>query len=125
MVGNKIDLVEQRKVYTREGMSFAKRHGSAFFETSALDATGVHTAFECVLKVETNMCIPAAQVSQHGNLRSSSSLVRRSGTPIPTVSEDTNSDEDLTKYEKEHNFSISLFSSVSPSNKNAGASVPV
>ena len=50
LVGNKMDLHEQRTVFVRDGRSFARKNGLAFIETSALDATGVDTAFQRILQ---------------------------------------------------------------------------
>lgn len=50
LVGNKMDLQEQRTVFVRDGRSFARKNGLAFIETSALDATGVDTAFQRILQ---------------------------------------------------------------------------
>ena len=50
LVGNKMDLNEQRTVFVRDGRSFARKYGLAFIETSALDATGVDTAFQRILQ---------------------------------------------------------------------------
>lgn len=50
LVGNKMDLNEQRTVFVRDGRSFARKNGLAFIETSALDATGVETAFQRILQ---------------------------------------------------------------------------
>ena len=50
LVGNKMDLTEQRTVFVRDGRSFARKNGLAFIETSALDATGVETAFQRILQ---------------------------------------------------------------------------
>ncbi|RHX97216.1 hypothetical protein DYB37_010564 [Aphanomyces astaci] len=49
LVGNKSDLRHLRAVQTEEAMSFAEKHNLAFLETSALDATGVDTAFQRIL----------------------------------------------------------------------------
>ena len=49
MVGNKSDLKHLRTVPTEEAMEFAEKHNLAFIETSALDATGVDTAFQRIL----------------------------------------------------------------------------
>jgi Ras-related protein Rab-11A len=45
-----MDLHEQRTVFVRDGRSFARKNGLAFIETSALDATGVDTAFQRILQ---------------------------------------------------------------------------
>ena len=50
LVGNKMDLVDKRMVNVRDGRSFARKNGLAFIETSALDATGVDTAFQRILQ---------------------------------------------------------------------------
>lgn len=50
LVGNKTDLNDQRTVFVRDGRSFARKNGLAFIETSALDSTGVDTAFQRILQ---------------------------------------------------------------------------
>jgi Ras-related protein Rab-11A len=50
LVGNKMDLHDKRAVEVRDGRSFARKNGLAFIETSALDATGVETAFQRILQ---------------------------------------------------------------------------
>jgi Ras-related protein Rab-11A len=49
LVGNKSDLRHLRAVETDEAMAFAEQHNLAFIETSALDASGVDTAFQRIL----------------------------------------------------------------------------
>jgi len=49
LVGNKSDLRHLRVVSTEEAMAFAEAQNLAFIETSALDATGVDTAFQNIL----------------------------------------------------------------------------
>ena len=49
LVGNKSDLRHLRAVQTDEAMDFAEKHNLAFIETSALDSTGVETAFHRIL----------------------------------------------------------------------------
>ena len=49
LVGNKTDLRHLRTVSTEEATEFAEKHNLAFIETSALDATGVETAFQQLL----------------------------------------------------------------------------
>ena len=43
------DLRHLRAVETDEAMSFSEQHNLAFIETSALDSTGVDTAFQRIL----------------------------------------------------------------------------
>jgi hypothetical protein len=50
LVGNKMDLSDERAVLVRDGRSFARKNGLAFIETSALDSTGVDTAFQRILQ---------------------------------------------------------------------------
>ena len=45
LLGNKIDLVEQREIRTEEGEELAKEIGATFFETSALTDTNITEAF--------------------------------------------------------------------------------
>jgi Ras-related protein Rab-11A/Ras-related protein Rab-11B len=49
LVGNKSDLRHLRSVETDEAMAFSEQHNLAFIETSALDASGVDTAFQRIL----------------------------------------------------------------------------
>mmetsp|Transcript_8886 Transcript_8886/g.19570 ORF Transcript_8886/g.19570 Transcript_8886/m.19570 type:complete len:220 (-) Transcript_8886:521-1180(-) len=49
LVGNKSDLRHLRTVETEEATKFAEANGLAFIETSALDASGVDTAFQRIL----------------------------------------------------------------------------
>ena len=49
LVGNKIDLEDEREVATEDAKEFAEKEGLFFLETSALDATNVETAFVTVL----------------------------------------------------------------------------
>jgi Ras-related protein Rab-11A/Ras-related protein Rab-11B len=50
LIGNKSDLSHLRMVDSDEAMEFAEQYNLAFLETSALDATGVETAFRHILK---------------------------------------------------------------------------
>ena len=45
LVGNKLDLKDRRQVSYEEGEKFARMNNLIFFETSALDATGVEEMF--------------------------------------------------------------------------------
>mmetsp|Transcript_13361 Transcript_13361/g.19153 ORF Transcript_13361/g.19153 Transcript_13361/m.19153 type:complete len:236 (-) Transcript_13361:149-856(-) len=45
IVGNKTDLEDKRNVSRREGLTYARKFGHAFIETSAKEALGVNTAF--------------------------------------------------------------------------------
>ena len=49
LVGNKIDLRNQRAVPAEDGSRLAKERSLAFIETSALDFTNVEQAFERIL----------------------------------------------------------------------------
>lgn len=46
LVGNKIDLEEQRRVSTREGEAWARQRGMLFIETSAKTKLGVKQVFQ-------------------------------------------------------------------------------
>lgn len=46
LVGNKIDLIDQRDVTKEEAKALAKELGLSYFEISAKDGTGVNDAFE-------------------------------------------------------------------------------
>mmetsp|Transcript_21215 Transcript_21215/g.25688 ORF Transcript_21215/g.25688 Transcript_21215/m.25688 type:complete len:213 (-) Transcript_21215:395-1033(-) len=49
LVGNKSDLRHLRAVSSEEATAFAEANNLAFIETSALDSTGVDTAFQKIL----------------------------------------------------------------------------
>ncbi|CAN0040239.1 unnamed protein product [Scytosiphon promiscuus] len=49
LIGNKSDLRHLRTVTHEEAMEFAKKHNLAFLETSALDSSGVDSAFQRIL----------------------------------------------------------------------------
>ena len=45
LFGNKCDLTDSRKVDNKKGEAKARLFGATYFETSALDGTGVEDAF--------------------------------------------------------------------------------
>ena len=49
LVGNKCDLRHLLAVETDKAMAFSEQHNLAFIETSALDSSGVDTAFQRIL----------------------------------------------------------------------------
>ena len=49
LIGNKIDLEEERKVSYEEGENFAKKYNLKFFECSAKEGTNVNEAFKCII----------------------------------------------------------------------------
>jgi Ras-related protein Rab-1A len=51
LIGNKIDLEEDREVTKEEGQSFANQHNIQFMETSAKMNTNVNEAFEALAKI--------------------------------------------------------------------------
>ena len=50
LIGNKCDLVDERKITTEEGMQLAKKYNAPFFETSAKDRTNVYEAVEALVR---------------------------------------------------------------------------
>jgi Ras-related protein Rab-18 len=54
IVGNKIDLEEERKVSTDEGLRFAQDHSALFMESSAKTRAGVNAIFEELTKKVLN-----------------------------------------------------------------------
>mmetsp|Transcript_49575 Transcript_49575/g.91446 ORF Transcript_49575/g.91446 Transcript_49575/m.91446 type:complete len:203 (+) Transcript_49575:83-691(+) len=67
LVGNKVDLQDNRKVSHQEGVDLAKRFNMAFFETSAKSGQDVETAFlsiaEKVVEQQQSKQQPAAEQS--------------------------------------------------------------
>ena len=49
LIGNKIDVADERKVTENEGEELARRNGMMFIETSAKERIGVNEAFEEVV----------------------------------------------------------------------------
>lgn len=50
IIGNKIDLYKERKVFTEEGKKLADQYGVHFIETSAKSSQNVETAFTWIVK---------------------------------------------------------------------------
>mmetsp|Transcript_37897 Transcript_37897/g.52563 ORF Transcript_37897/g.52563 Transcript_37897/m.52563 type:complete len:199 (+) Transcript_37897:149-745(+) len=50
LIGNKCDLVDERKITTEEGKQLAKKYHAPFFETSAKDRTNVYEAVEALVR---------------------------------------------------------------------------
>ena len=49
MVGNKIDLEDERKISREEAQNLAKSYKMQYFETSAKENNGINELFETVL----------------------------------------------------------------------------
>ena len=72
LVGNKMDLDDKRMVDVRDGRSFARKNGLAFIETSALDATGVDTAFQRILQeIHNTQARKQPHLATHNNTHES------------------------------------------------------
>ena len=50
LIGNKIDMEDERKISTKEGTELSARYGIDFFETSARDGKNVDEAFYAIAK---------------------------------------------------------------------------
>jgi GTPase SAR1 family protein len=77
LVGNKVDLAEQRAVMLEQGQQLAERHNMMFLETSAKSAVGVQDLFQNIAKnlTEQQAHLPVASAK--------SSVIAASGaTPI-------------------------------------------
>ncbi|MCQ2820970.1 MAG: GTP-binding protein, partial [archaeon] len=48
IIGNKVDLEEQRKIKKEQGENLAKEFGADFFETSAKENIGLNEAFQSI-----------------------------------------------------------------------------
>lgn len=66
LVGNKCDLRHLRTVQSEEAMAFAESNDLAFIETSALDSTGVDTAFHRILTGECPCLSDASRLVDPG-----------------------------------------------------------
>lgn len=62
LIGNKADLVSQRKVSTETGKEKAEQLQIPFMETSALDSTNVQAAFEHITRSLLSKNSPTAAV---------------------------------------------------------------
>ena len=49
LVGNKIDLLDQRSVDIKDAESLAKKYNLPYIETSALNGTGIDQAFQTII----------------------------------------------------------------------------
>ena len=67
LVGNKSDLRHLRAVETDEAMAFSEQHNLAFIETSALDASGVDTAFQRILTEIYRLMSRRNMAAEEGN----------------------------------------------------------
>lgn len=71
LIGNKIDLDDQRAVATEDAKEFAEKEGLFFLETSALDSTNVETAFSTVLteifNIVNKKTLAAGEALSNGN----------------------------------------------------------
>ncbi|OHT16833.1 Ras family protein [Tritrichomonas foetus] len=54
VVGNKVDLEDQRVVSTEEGQKFAEAHQTQFIETSARTATNINELFDRIAHINLN-----------------------------------------------------------------------
>lgn len=50
LIGNKVDLKDQRKVMRDEAQELARKHNVDYFETSALDGSGINEAFSFIIE---------------------------------------------------------------------------
>ena len=69
LVGNKIDLVNDRVVRHEDSLALAEKHGVAYLETSAKDYAAVESAFKRLLsnilaneKLQESIAIKQAQL---------------------------------------------------------------
>jgi small GTP-binding protein len=77
VVGNKIDLVEERKVTIEEARDWARKHSSSYFETSAQNADGITTLFKSL----------AVTLAGQESLQTSDILSAPSKIPTPLTPE--------------------------------------
>lgn len=75
VVGNKIDLKEQRAVSTDEGKEFAKNNGFIFAEVSAKTGDGIKDLFETQIYSKINEKINQGGGNKKGNENNSKSLL--------------------------------------------------
>lgn len=82
LVGNKSDLRHLRAVSTEDAMAFAEQHNLAFIEASALDATGVDTAFIRVLQeIQTRMDRPSVSNGKDASTPSAGQVINIHNDP--------------------------------------------
>ena len=67
LIGNKSDLVDDRKVTREEAENFAKEHGMKYYETSAKTGDGIIEAVNgCVKLIEKKVSDGSYEVNQNG-----------------------------------------------------------
>ena len=67
LIGNKSDLVDERKVSREEAEKFAKEHGMEYYETSAKTGEGIIDAVNgCVKLIEQKVADGTYEVNQNG-----------------------------------------------------------
>merc|ERR1712157_223024 len=86
LVGNKSDLRHLRAVETDEAMAFSEQHNLAFIETSALDSSGVDTAFQRIL-TEIYRLMSRRNIAAEENTQPSQLSAGRS-IHLPTTTEE-------------------------------------
>ena len=70
LIGNKADLVEERKISKEEAEKYAREYGLVYFETSAKEGTGVHEAMDyAIFDVLAKEIKPKAQPTVREPLR--------------------------------------------------------
>jgi len=72
LIGNKADLVEERRISREEAEIYAKEHDLVYFETSAKEGTGVEEAMDyAIFDVLAREIQPPAQPVVREPLRAS------------------------------------------------------
>ncbi|KAI5074310.1 hypothetical protein GOP47_0010271 [Adiantum capillus-veneris] len=92
LVGNKCDLEHLREVSQEEGRSLAESEGMYFMETSALDSTNVHKAFQTVVTEIYNV---VSRKVLAANLRKSTPSF--GGTKVVALQYDCEADASVAK----------------------------
>ena len=67
LVGNKCDLINERKIKKEEGENYAKNKKIRFFEVSAKEGTNINTAFDTLVKDILSTYSPSELMKKRGS----------------------------------------------------------
>ena len=67
IIGNKIDMNDNRKVSTEEGKELASKYGFIFNETSSIENLNINDIFRIIIEITNNYCIKNREENENNN----------------------------------------------------------